>query len=127
MTIRNKKVYVASLWDWGFLDECFGGTRIRVTDVDGLVEHNGFFLLIEAKTPGKDVPVGQAILFDQLIKNDHWAVLIIWGAPSIPERVQFWGRVPFEADADKVKSLVTRWYAYAHAGSAARPGLPLEP
>ena len=117
MTIRSKPLYMASLWDWGFLDDCFGGTRIRVTDVDGLVEHNGYFLLIEAKAAGKDIPRGQAILFDQLIKNDHWAVLILWGAPGLPVCARFWGCAAFDADAEKVKALVTKWYNHAHRGS----------
>ena len=66
MTIKNLEAFVENLWDWGFLDECFPGTRIRVTDIDGLVERNGHFLLIEAKSPGKDIPTGQRILFDRL-------------------------------------------------------------
>jgi len=113
MTIKNLKTYVENLWDWEFLDECFGGTRIRVTDLDGLVERKGRFLYIEAKSPGKEVPVGQKILFDHLIANPQNTVLVIWGAPSEPEQAQFWGRKAFPADKEKVKALVSRWYQYA--------------
>ncbi len=42
MTIRSKEVFLQGLWDWAVLDGCFGNTRIRPTDVDGLIErHRG--------------------------------------------------------------------------------------
>jgi hypothetical protein len=113
VTIRSLKSYVDALWDWGFLDGCFGGSRIRVSDVDGIVEHNGYFLLIEAKSAGKDVPRGQAILFDHLVANEHWAVLVIWGAPGVPKMARFWGKKPFGADEAKIQEMVARWYKHA--------------
>jgi len=114
MTIRNKDNYMACLWDWGFLDDCFGGTRIRVTDVDGLVERRGHFLLIEAKSSGAPIPKGQAILFDALVKNPKWHVLVVWGATNKPDAAQFWGRKKFDADEEKMKEVVRRWYNMAN-------------
>ena len=105
---------MACLWDWGFLDSCFDGTRIRITDVDGLVERREHFLLIEAKSSGAPIPQGQAILFNALIKNPNWHVLIIWGATNKPEDAQFWGRKKFKADETKIQELVHRWYSMAN-------------
>jgi hypothetical protein len=41
MTINKLDAYVAGLWDWVCLDGCFGDTKIRPTDIDGLVERRG--------------------------------------------------------------------------------------
>ena len=114
MNIRNLDTYVANLWDWGFLNDCFGGTRIRVTDLDGLVERNGHFLFIEAKSNGKDIPLGQKLLFKALIASPQNRVLIIWGEPNKPQMAQFWGHEPFTADEEKIRDVVKRWFAYAN-------------
>ena len=115
MTIRNKDNYMACLWDWGFLDDCFGGTRIKITDVDGLVERRGNFLMIEAKSPGAPIPKGQAIMFDKLVKDPKWNVLVVWGKPNEPEEAVVWGNKKFNADAEKIKDVVRRWYEMANA------------
>jgi len=117
MTIRNKEVFIDNLWDWGFLDDCFGNTRIRVTDVDGLVERKGHFLLMETKSPGKDIPRGQAILFDALASQPNWHVLVIWGEPNAPVSAQVWGCRPMMADMAKIREIVRRWYQYADGQS----------
>ena len=114
MNLRSKSGFMAALWDWEFLNDCFGGTRIRVTDIDGLVERNGKFLVIETKSPGKDIPRGQQILFDQMVETGIFVVLVIWGEPNAPKRAQFWGCEPMDADEEKIKSLVRRWYDYAN-------------
>lgn len=120
MTINNLKAYVDNLWDWGFLDDCFGNTRIRVTDVDGLVERNGCFLLIEAKSQGKPVPMGQKILFRSLTQKG-FTVLVLWGEPNIPIFMQVWHPAsddpePVElCSADIVKCFVTNWFKQANS------------
>jgi len=116
MTIRNKKNYMAQLWDWGFLDDCFGGTQIKVSDLDGIVERNGHFLVIEAKGPGAPVPQGQSIMFSQMAANPALTVLVVWGEPNKPDHAQVWGRERVKADEAKIKRLVSRWYQYANEG-----------
>lgn len=115
MTIRNKDSYVNALWDWGFLDDCFGGKKIRVTDVDGLVERNCHFLMIEAKGPGKEIPQGQQILFSNLRKtfDDRFHILVIWGNPNQPEEYQLWGYGKRIGGTQEIKDLVRRWYLFA--------------
>jgi len=117
VTIRNKDHYMACLWDWGFLDICFGGTKIRVTDVDGLVERKGHFLLIEAKSSGAPVPKGQSIMFDALVKNPKWSVLVVWGNTNKPEEALMWGNKLFKADEAKIQEIVHRWYNDANSTS----------
>ena len=79
MTIRNLDSFIGALWDWKFLDDsCFPGTRITVGDLDGIVERNGEFLVIEAK--GENVPLkpnsGQDILYRALAKKGFTVVYL---------------------------------------------------
>lgn len=83
MTIHNLPAFIDGLWDWGFLDNCFFPTKIKITDIDGMVERNGKFLMIETKQPGVTIPVGQRIMFDKWIAAGN-SCLIIWGKQGIP-------------------------------------------
>lgn len=121
MSIKNLQAYIDNLWDWGILDGCFGNTRIQVTDIDGLVERNGHFLMIEAKSPDKIVPKGQQILFDQLVKDARWHVVVVWGKPGQPEYVQVWGRKKVRGDLAYFQRVVARWFAYANSQNRAVP------
>lgn len=55
MTIRDINHFINALWDWGFLDGCFGDSKSRVGDIDGIVGHCGEILLLEGK-PMKFAP-----------------------------------------------------------------------
>lgn len=120
MTIRNKKAYVDSLWDWGFLDDCFGGTGIRVSDIDGVVERNGHVLFIEAKPLGKPVSAGQSRMFAQLAENG-FSILVIWGDTDNPSECmlihpkQLGGkRTKMAATKDTIFEIVRRWFVWAN-------------
>ena len=117
MTIRNLDVYVSQLWDWGFLDSCFGGTKIRVSDLDGIVERNGYFLIIEAKSSGARIPTGQKIMFDKFAAMPKCAVLVVWGEPNKPEMMQLWGEPQREATIRDVQDVVTGWFERANSGA----------
>lgn len=110
MTIRNLQIYTQSLWDWGILKGCFGSTHIEPTDVDGLIERRGKFLLLEAKSPGKFIPKGQQIMFDNLLKTGIFTVLVIWGQPNKPEQMQVWGQLPRPASLDTLRQEISKWY-----------------
>jgi hypothetical protein len=88
MTIRNMKNFISGIWDWGFLDQCFPGTKIRVTDIDGFVERNGNFLVLEAKQPGLEIPKGQRILFENMQKTGLFTVVVVWGKKNAVEALQ---------------------------------------
>jgi len=115
MTIKNKDAFMGALWDWGFLDECFNKTKIKVSDVDGIVERNGHVLFIEAKPPGKEVSVGQSIMFSALAQSG-FTVLVIWGETNKPKEFMFWK--PYQvlpskkmaATEETIKSFVRHWY-----------------
>ena len=88
MTIKNIGFYNSQLWDWGFLDGCFSGTKIKVTDIDGFVERNGKFLVIETKSHNATIPTGQDIMFKKMVATGLFAVLIIWGEANKPEKCE---------------------------------------
>lgn len=112
MTIRDLDKYVARLWNWAFLDNCFGATRIRVTDLDGLVEHHDCFLFIEAKGIGAQVPRGQQRLFNALKRRGD-AVLILWGDPGEPRLMSWWPKPSRPCTTEEVQAEVSRWFAWS--------------
>lgn len=123
MTIRSITAFTAALWDWGFLDRCFGGTKIKISDVDGIVERNGCFLLLEGKPVGKAIGRGQEILFRQLTSKG-FTVMIIRGVPPVPERMQIWyahHRKPepeVAVSEQDIQERVTAWYKWANANGS---------
>lgn len=87
MTINNPEMFVASLWDWGFLNSCFGDTGIRVSDIDGVVERNGNVLFLETKLPGARMTRGQDRLFSSF-QRDGNTVFVIHGNPGRPVQLE---------------------------------------
>lgn len=120
--IRNMDNYVAALWDWSVFDGCFGKSRIRVSDLDGIVEKNGRFLVIEAKSHGATVPLGQKRMFDAMANTGFFTVLILFGETNAPHSMQVTTRhngrvvsVEQRASIEDVRAMVTRWYRFASA------------
>jgi len=60
--------------------DCFPG-RISLSDIDGVVEINGRFLLLEWKEDPKEIPTGQRIMFGWLTAapNRQFTVLCVAG------------------------------------------------
>lgn len=117
MTINNNEMYEAGVWDWGFLDDCFGETNIRLTDIDGAVERHGKYLFIETKQPGVDIPVGQKIFFDGQVKQGN-AVMFVWGHKNQPERIRVItphvDKTFESADTELMKEIVSGWFKQAN-------------
>lgn len=117
MTINNKDAYFASLWDWGFLNGCFGTTKIKPSDMDGYVERNGRFIWIETKLPGVEIPEGQRITFSNLVKRGD-TVLVVWGKPNETEKILL--MTPHiekeyeDADNDLFRDIVGKWFSWAN-------------
>lgn len=124
MTINNPELYIATLWDWACMNGCFGNTRIRPTDVDGMVERNGYFLFIETKKPGAKMPYGQELSYKNLVKRGRITFFVVWGMPAKPELVQVYtthGNLPPQkCDLAGLRYLVSLWYQKANAKSEIR-------
>lgn len=118
MTINNPDEYCSNLWDWGILRGCFGMTRIEPTDIDGFVERNGKFLVLETKSPGVDVKTGQMITFKRLIDTGYFTVLIVWGEANHPDRITLMtSKATIDkdnADINTLRDIVGRWFEWAN-------------
>ena len=64
--------------DWSIFNDCFGPTKIRVSDIDGVVERNGRVLFFEWKQK-RQIDPGQTILFKRLSEKDHVMVVVLVG------------------------------------------------
>ena len=110
MTIRSLDRFTDALWDWSCLDGCFGSSRISPTDIDGIVEVGGRFLLLEAKGAKARVTRGQARMFDALMRTGVFTIFVIYGYPGVPIRAQRWPAAAVSADLAAVRKAVSAWY-----------------
>jgi hypothetical protein len=87
MTIRDPIKFMEGFWDWGFLDNSLPG-KIKVSDIDGIVEINGKFLILETKNYGAAIPIGQKIMYEKLWKTGLFTIVYLWGEKSFVEEMQ---------------------------------------
>ena len=117
----GKKCYIKEvLPNWAVFNECFKPTRIKVSDIDGIVERNGQFLFIEVKQNTKEISLGQRILFENLTRNaDHISVLLLY-AQNVSEKMDIQEYAVFqngemtrdwtETNTEQMKGFVTGWF-----------------
>lgn len=117
MSIEDDKKFMAGIWDWGILMGCFGDSRIEPTDIDGFVERNGRYLVLETKALNAPVKLGQRLTFESMQRDGLHTVIVVWGEKNKPERAQVYTRhktTPvFPCNLERLRELVSQWYAYA--------------
>lgn len=96
MTIRHQceqdGCYKSRLPDWGILDGCFP-RGIKPSDVDGIVEINGWFLMLEWKPLNGFLSTGQRLMFQNITANaPKGQALIIFGDKDVPSEIELWQR-----------------------------------
>ena len=116
--IKNPKAYMTSKWDIELFDDCFGNTKICMSDIDGVVEKNGAVLFVEFKYAGSVTDRGQQLLFEKLSEKQNCFVMQIEGKPPRnPTAYRIWssGKVGkwTECNVDGVKERVKRWFDWA--------------
>lgn len=79
--IYNKDAFYNSFWDLSIFNPCFPNPKMRMGDVDGLIERRGHFLLFEGKPKGKTLSFGQQLMYNNLAKIEKFTVLVCWGIP----------------------------------------------
>jgi len=100
--------------DWGFLDSSFTN-KIRVGDIDGIVEANGHLLILEWKSFIGDIPTGQRIMFEKITKINKIIVFVVSGDPieTVPVHIKIYssGRLVANesCDSDKLKRYCSAW------------------
>jgi hypothetical protein len=107
-----------TLPDWAMLDGCFGETRIRASDIDGVVHQNGKCLFLEKKYIHGCLEPPQVRAIETLVGQGN-SVIAFWcsktdGSDTMYMRV--WG-VPgyssqerFEASIEDVRTAVKTWF-----------------
>ena len=100
--------------DWGFLDNSFSG-KIRVGDIDGIVEANGNLLIMEWKRIGVPIPKGQEIMFFNITKVSKIIVFVVNGdaITNIPESIKIFhnGSIIYDdkCDANSLHLFCKNW------------------
>jgi len=122
MSIFDADKYRTVFHDFDFLKGCFGKSRIMPSDIDGIVERNGNFLVMEFKPSGKKLPIGQSITFRKLAQLPKFTVVVIWHIPcemhepKEPVSMQvFPEKDIISADVDTVRVFVKNWWEVANA------------
>ncbi len=99
----------------GLFDECFPG-KIGMGDVDGIVEVNGNFLILEWKAFTSEIPRGQELMFERLTAlSTNILVVVVSGDPQTMEvrsyrhiwRGKVWAAV--DTDLDGLKERIQKW------------------
>ena len=54
------------VFNWKWTEGCFGDTKIKPMDFDGVVERYGNYLIFETKDIGKPISLGQLITLNNL-------------------------------------------------------------
>jgi hypothetical protein len=112
------------IFDWDFLLPAFAGTRIQPTDIDGMVERYGRFLLFETKQPGKHLEQGQVIALENLILlgKGRIMLMILYGKnPDEIHNMEIWlysndkvMKIERECTAEIVVEHVRGWFNKAN-------------
>jgi hypothetical protein len=110
--LRSRQAFADRAWDWEFLNDCFAPSRIRISDLDGIVERHGEFLIIEAKPAGQQIPKGQEILLDKLVARG-FTVLVLYGEVNEPTAMQHWPAAPKPTTESAIQQFVREWWQWA--------------
>lgn len=72
-------------WDWDALGVSSVLPRAcSPSDIDGVIELDGYFLFIENKPEVGDLPLGQEILYRRLAGLPNCSVIVLYGAKNDP-------------------------------------------
>lgn len=115
--------YRAELWDWTPFNDCFGDSGIRISDIDGIVERNGLFLMLDGKRVGqrggRDISDGHRRLYRKFAEKGGHVLVFHGKPPSIVEWLRQWlpgGEFVAEraCDLNGLRAIVADWYAWAN-------------
>lgn len=123
MAINNMQKFMEGVWNWDFISDVLP-SKVKVSDIDGVLEKNGWLLVLETK--GEEVekiPLGQYILYQNMVKSGTTTVLFLFGEKDKPKYYQLmcsntWGKpsssVMFtnkiECNQEVIKQWVKKWF-----------------
>lgn len=115
--------YRAELWDWTPFNDCFGNSGIRISDIDGMVERNGLFLLLDGKRVGTSLKSGQLRLYRSFAETKAGTAIVFHGDPTTHPQMVCTVRIwrpggdfegPLSCDLDGLRQIVGAWYEWAN-------------
>lgn len=77
--LRNVDTFLSKTPDWSWLNGIFTNKKIKVGDMDGWTERAGHLLMLEVKSPGASIPLGQDIGFRNLSQSGTATIIVLWG------------------------------------------------
>lgn len=116
---------INGLWDWACLDGCFGEAKIKPKQIDGLVERNSRFLLLETFSPEIKLPYREDVIFRRLIQTGLFTVIIVWGENNNANKIEL--RTSREikhyenANNNTLWNIVTQWFEFANKNRSVPP------
>ena len=147
MTIKNKKKFEEcpaagfdGYFDWDWTKGCLGVSHITPTDIDGLTERKGNFLIFETKTKGNHIPKGQFMALEALYNIGCFTVVFcdklnpptqmsVWTAPGFKsetgkkmkcEKILVDGKVMYSPtyidianNKERARNFILNWYDFA--------------
>ena len=114
--IKSPAANFDGVFDWSWTQGCFGNTKIKPMDINGLIERNNQFLIFETKDSGVAIPQGQLITLDRLWKTGPFTIMLIWGKRS-PEYFEYWPAYSANRfryyGVDEAIEVVKKWFEWA--------------
>jgi hypothetical protein len=122
----SRYLHEIRLKSWGWLKGAFIRENILPTDIDGLVEVNGKFLLFENKYVGATMSQGQRQTLEQLVMKADFVVLRIdWDGAGRVVRFERWANIKpmgtleirkYEDSTEKdIRTLCLAWSKWAQS------------
>ena len=113
---------IASHVDYGdFIGLLPDNPQFCPSDLDGIAERNGHFLIMEWKRPAEKVSEGQKRLLQALAANSRFMVVIIYGNTDNGTQIDSYWQLttdgkPFKAGVgfESFKQWYRDWYDYAN-------------
>ena len=119
--MKSLRSTLASVADYGDLIGLIpSNPKFSPSDIDGICERKGNFLVMEWKRPGEKVSEGQKRLLQALAANPKFMVIVVIGDTDNGTNIQeFWQYAPdgkvFKSGIgfDSFKVFYRQWYEYA--------------
>lgn len=119
--IRDFAKFINTIPDWSFINESLPG-KARVGDGDGLLERNGYLLMLETKSYGATVPTGQDIMFRRLAERRKATILVLFGQDDVYTHFNLYVEggdyVVGFCTNDTINAFIKDWRAWAEQDAA---------
>lgn len=115
--IKNFDAFGEGRVDFTAFNDALPG-KLGLTDIDGLMERHGYFLILEKKKPGHIISWGQEITFKALIKLEKFTVVVFWGSERAPQKIRLstlsGTRFIVPDSSHTLVEIIKRWFAWAN-------------